>query len=391
MAELADALGSGPNGRKPLKVQILSVAPDCKSPDHGFKTTGLVFLFKKCLQKLKNSLKFKKLAWGEIMFLNRKTKQKPEILVKQKFNQNDTLKQSVILIGENNENKHILAKKLAEKHSFLYINLDTACVCEMDENKIKNEYNFYKNNLKELKSIDCRPSIERRFSEFAKISLEELNFRQAFPNIKNIYGLGFKSKVYDELSALSPLCGSLYKQFCINTIIADITKNLQAPCVLDVNIEKNLCHEISQQEIQTITEIYQQQFAGLEQIDHACKNFGENLRQMTTHQNESTKMVENLKKFGTIISIECTKNTNNQQQKFCEKIAKGNVICADFVKERTHLVTFNYGKSEAKKVEQTYTTVDENLLKEVLDIAEVYILNDTTTPTSHNTTFKTSA
>ena len=31
------------------------------------------------------------------------------------------------------------AKKLAEKHSFLYINLDTACVCEMDENKIKNE------------------------------------------------------------------------------------------------------------------------------------------------------------------------------------------------------------------------------------------------------------
>ena len=293
------------------------------------------------------------------------------------YTREEALQRSIVVFGEKGQNKHVLARSFAKKHGLLYINLNTACTCDTNLDKLKADCAFYKANVAQIRNIEARPSLERRFVEFANLSMDEFNFRQAFPYVQNLYGYGFKSTLYNEMHSLSPLYGELYKQICVNTLLNNIIKELKTPCVLDMDIEKHLCHTLTTKDIQDMNTAHQH-FVNFEPYDQNIKTLGAYLQTKTPTTIENIKTLKTLQKFGTKINITNIKNTDNYYSKFCRDLAEGYVIYADFIKEKTREIS--YGKKNPTKAQQCYTEIDKDLLQEVMDIASVYY-----TPTTSST------
>lgn len=285
---------------------------------------------------------------------------------------------SAAVVGPAKVGKSVLSKNFAERHNMIYVNINEAAFCNMNADSLLSTYKFYEDQLSQVKSIDNRPSIERRFLAYAKIFKHNYEFRKAFPNVKNFEAMGYAPNIFKELKQLDYICAQMYYKHFENELIKSIITQATVPCIIDMPHTATLqqdksflmCVHTSIERFKNSPQSYPKIQEYLEvnnlKIEDLIKIPTENINQMG----------EIINKVGTVVALQypealSIKNKND----ISPTLANGKVICSEPTKAITEEFVYKYAKDKCLTFSRTYQVLDETKLNEMMVIMEAFMLD----------------
>lgn len=288
----------------------------------------------------------------------------------------NALDKSVAIIGPSKVGKSILSKNYAKRHDMLYVNVFEAMRCDMDLEKLKCLYSFYKNELIELKYSAYRPSIERRFLAYAEISAMNYKFRLAFRKLKDLKSLGYSYELFNLLKELEPTCAALYYKKYENQFVKNLITSINQPCVLDMthtvsaNYDEQFIH--TKEKALKIYNASPEKYCLL--TAYLTKN-NTSLEDILSYSpNEFASLCDVVGQIGTTVALEYP-NTTTVTSGFDEskKMAKNKVIVSNPTTTIVEDIIIHYTKTRVECHKQTCHIVNATCVNEMMDIVDCFV------------------
>ena len=313
-------------------------------------------------------------------FLKRQNKIKKHAplaqITQEAISHQSALDKSVAFVGPSKVGKSVLSKNYAKRHDLLYVNVSEAMRCDMDLEKLKSVYNFYKDELMGLQLTNYRPSIEKRFLAYAEISAFNYKFRLGFRKLKNINSLGYSFALYNLLKTLDPTCASLYYKKYENQFVKNLIASINQPCVLDMThtVSANYDEEFVLARKNAIEKYHKapEKYDGLTNYLIQTNTTIEDVLEYSS--TEFISLCNAISEVGTTIALEYP-NTSTTLSHYdqSKKIANNKVIVSNPTIPVVEEIVIRYSKTRCEQFEQTYNVINKTCINEMMDIVDSFV------------------